>query len=157
MAGVLELMGNPHQGYPSIHIAGTNGKTSTTRMAAALLASHGLSVGAYTSPHLERVEERAALNGDPMSPEEFAVAVADVRPFVDLFEERTGDGITYFELTTVIALSWFAVRPVDVAIVEVGLGGRLDGTNVVDGQVAVLTGVALEHTKHLGDTLDEIA
>ncbi len=157
MRGLLDLMVNPQATYPVVHVAGSNGKTSTARMITFVLAAHGVLVGTFTSPHLERVEERLALNGDYAEPAEFAAAVTDVAPFVDLFEERGGMRPTYFELTTATALAWFAERAVDAAVVEVGLGGRLDATNVVDGTVAVLTGVTLEHTDYLGDSLLEIA
>lgn len=157
MQGLLDLLVNPEAGYPVVHIAGSNGKTSTARMITFVLAAHGVLVGTFTSPHLERVEERLALNGEYAGPAEFAAAVTDVAPFVDLFEEQKGVRPTYFELTTATALAWFAARAVDAAVVEVGLGGRLDATNVVDGNVAVLTGVTLEHTDYLGDSILEIA
>ncbi len=150
-------MGDPHRGYPSIHIAGSNGKTTTARMAAALLAAHGIKPGLFTSPHLQAVEERFALAGEPMRPEELGIALEDVLPFAELYEARTGDGITYFELTAALAFSWFATQSVDAAVVEVGLGGRLDATNVLDAAVAVITSISLEHTDYLGDTLTAIA
>ncbi len=155
--GLMELMGDPQRSYPVIHITGTNGKTSTARMATALLVAHGLRVGTFISPHLERIEERFSLDGEPASREEFAQAVADIAPFVDLYEERNGPSVTYFELTAALAFSFFAANAVDVAVVEVGLGGRLDATNVVDGRVAVVTGISLEHTAWLGDSIEEIA
>jgi len=150
-------MADPQQGYPVIHVAGSNGKTTTSRLAASLLSTHGLTVGLFTSPHLQVVEERFALAGEPMRPAELAAALNELRPFVELFEERTGDGITYFELTAALAFSWFAERTVDAAVVEVGLGGRLDATNVVDAEVAVITSISLEHTEYLGGTLAAIA
>jgi len=150
-------MADPHLGYPVIHVAGSNGKTTTSRLAAALLAAHGLTPGLFTSPHLQAVEERFEVAGEPMRPEELAAALAEVCPFVDLFEQRTGDGITYFELTAALAFSWFAERTVDAAVVEVGLGGRLDATNVVDAEVAVITSISLEHTEYLGGTPAAIA
>lgn len=153
---LLEMMGNPQEGYPAIHITGSNGKTSTARILAPILAAHGLKVGTFTSPHLERWEERLGLTGSPTTPEDFARAVADVAPFVDLHEEETGDRATIFELLTAAAFGWFAERAVDVAVVEVGLGGRLDSTNVLQSRVAVVTGISLEHTAVLGDTLAEI-
>lgn len=154
---LLELLGNPQQAYPIIHITGSNGKTSTARIATALLAAHGLTVGTFTSPHLERIEERFAINGVHATEDDFAEAVADVAPFADLLEQRSGDRPTYFELTAAMALAWFASRAVDVAVVEVGLGGRLDATNAAHGQVAVVTGVSLEHVDYLGSTVAEIA
>jgi dihydrofolate synthase/folylpolyglutamate synthase len=153
--GLLDLIGNPQDVYPIIHVAGTNGKTSVTRMATFLCVAHGLSTGTFISPHLERVEERFAVNG--LHPDEpaFVQAVQDVKAFADIFEKR--EVLTYFELTAALALSWFADQAVDVAVVEVGLGGRLDATNAVHGQVAVLTSVGVEHTEFLGDTLEQIA
>ena len=154
---LLDLLANPHEAYPIIHITGSNGKTSTARIAASLLAAHGLTVGTFISPHLERVEERLSINGVHATPDEFAQAVADVEPFADLLEQRLGERPTYFELTAAIALAWFATNAVDVAVVEVGLGGRLDATNAADGRVAVVTGVSLEHVSYLGDSVAKIA
>jgi dihydrofolate synthase/folylpolyglutamate synthase len=150
-------MADPHQGYPAIHVAGSNGKTTTSRLAASLLSAHGLTAGLFTSPHLQAVEERFAVAGEVMRPEELAASLAELRPLVELFEERTGDGVTYFELTAALAFSWFAERAVDAAVVEVGLGGRLDATNVVDAEVAVITSISLEHTEYLGNTLRAVA
>jgi dihydrofolate synthase/folylpolyglutamate synthase len=155
--GLLKMMGDPQDGYPVIHVAGTNGKTSTSRMAAALLSAHGLTPGLFTSPHLQRVEERFEVGGKQMTARGLGSALEDLKPFVDLYEERTGDGITYFELTAALAFSWFAGQAVDAAVVEVGLGGRLDATNVVDAEVAVVTSIGLEHTEYLGDTPGAIA
>jgi len=157
IAGLLALMADPQQGYPVIHIAGSNGKTTTSRLAASLLSAHGLTAGLFTSPHLQAVEERFTTAGEVMRPDELAAALDELRPFVEFFEERTGDGVTYFELTAALAFSWFAERAVDAAVVEVGLGGRLDATNVVDAEVAVITSISLEHTEYLGSTLAAIA
>ena len=155
---LVETMGSPHEGYPIIHVAGTNGKTSTTRMSALLLLSHGLNAGTYISPHLEAVEERLGAYGRTATPEEFAQAVTDVAAFADLLEERN-DGLrfSYFELTTASAFAFFADQAVEAAVIEVGLGGRLDATNVVDANVAVLTGVDLEHTEYLGTPVEPTA
>ncbi|HVR31373.1 MAG TPA: folylpolyglutamate synthase/dihydrofolate synthase family protein [Acidimicrobiia bacterium] len=157
ITALLELMGNPQDAYPIIHVAGTNGKTSVTRMATLLCIAHGLSTGTFISPHLERVEERFAVNGRHPDGADFVQAVVDVRAFADIFEERMGESLTYFELTAALAVSWFADQAVDAAVIEVGLGGRLDATNVVHGEVAVLTSVGIEHTEYLGDTLEQIA
>jgi len=154
---LLDMLANPHHAYPIIHITGSNGKTSTARIASSLLAAHGLTVGTFTSPHLEQVEERFSINGAQATQEELAEAVADVAPFADLLEQRLGERPTYFELTTAIALAWFASHSVDVAAVEVGLGGRLDATNAADGRVAVVTGISLEHVSYLGDSIAQIA
>lgn len=154
---LLDLMADPQKAYPIIHVTGSNGKTSTSRIAASIISAHGLAVGSFTSPHLEHVEERLGVNGHHATPADFADAVADVAPFADLLEQHTGERPTYFELTAAMAFAWFAERAVDVGVVEVGLGGRLDSTNAADGQVAVLTGVSKEHVKVLGATIREIA
>jgi len=156
-ADVLEMMGNPHQDYPVVLVSGSNGKTSTTRMISSIITAHGLRVGTFTSPHLERIEERFGMDNDPAPTDDFVQAVADVAVFADFYKARTGDSLTYFELTTVLAYAFFAAQAVDVAIVEVGMGGRLDATNVADADVAVITGISLEHTDVLGETFGEIA
>jgi len=148
--GLLDLLADPHRDYPIVHLAGTNGKTSTARLIAALVAAHGLTPGLFTSPHLHGVEERYEVGGEAMTRAQLAVAVAELRPLVEMCEERSGDGITYFELTTALAFSWFAERVVDVAVVETGLGGRLDATNIADADVAVVTTIGLDHTEYLG-------
>ena len=150
-------MGDPHRSYPAIHIAGSNGKTTTARLAASLLAAHGLKAGLFTSPHLQAVEERFAVAGETMRAAQLGPALEDVLPFAELYEQRTGDGLTYFELTAALAFSWFATQSVDAAVVEVGLGGRLDATNVLDAAVAAVTSISLEHTEYLGDTVAAIA
>ena len=150
---VLELLGQPQLAYPAVHITGTNGKGSTARILTSLLQAQGLSVGTYTSPHLQRVNERLAWGGEPIGDEDFAgcmETIARVEPHV-------GSRPTYFEVLTAAALSWFADVAVDVAVVEVGLGGRWDATNVVDGRVAVVTNVSLDHEDTIGPGLTDIA
>jgi dihydrofolate synthase/folylpolyglutamate synthase len=154
---LLELMGRPQDIAPVVHVTGTNGKTTVSRMITALLSAHGLKVGTFTSPHLERIEERFAIDGEVAGREAFAQAIADVAPFVDILEGRTGERATYFELTAAGALAHFASNAVDVSVVEVGLGGRLDATNIIDAEVAVLTSVGLDHTSYLGNTIESIA
>ncbi len=156
ICGLLAILGDPHRRYPVIHVAGTNGKTTTVRMVADLLGAHGLTVGTFVSPHLHHVEERFGIGGATMTRDRLAVAVADVAPFADLYEQHSEHGITYFELTTAVAFEAFAGEAVDVAVVEVGLGGRLDATNVVEAAVSVITGVARDHVAYLGETLREI-
>lgn len=151
------MLARPDEAYPIVHIAGTNGKTSTSRMIAALVSAHGLSTGLFTSPHLDRVEQRFELSGRVMTPDEFAEAMSLLAPIVDMYEERSGDPITYFELTTALAFAWFADRTVDVGVLETGLGGRWDATNAAISDVAVVTNIALEHTEMLGDTIAAIA
>ena len=153
----MELMASPHLQYPVIHITGTNGKTTVARTASSILTSLGLKVGTYTSPHLERIEERFEVAGEVASEEAFAQAIADIAPFADLLERETGERATYFELTTAGAFAHFAEVAADVGVIEVGLGGRLDATNIVQSQVAVVTGISIEHTDYLGGTLESIA
>ena len=150
---LVEAMGDPQRAYPIVHITGTNGKGSTARTVTALLAAAGLSVGTYTSPDLERVNERLAWNGEPISDGAFA----EVLEAVMALEELTGDRPSRFELLTAAAYRWFADLAVDVGVVEVGLGGRWDATNVADATVAVVTNVALDHAEVLGPTLADIA
>jgi dihydrofolate synthase/folylpolyglutamate synthase len=157
MRGLLELMTSPHESVPVIHVAGTNGKTTVVRMIRDLLLSTGMRVGTFVSPHLNRVEERYTLDGAVIDEATFTQAVADVAPFVEIFEARERTNVTYFELTAAVAFQLFASAGVDVAVVEVGMGGRLDATNVVDADVSVITGIAMDHMSHLGNSLVEIA
>ena len=154
---LLDLLGSPQRGYPSIHITGTNGKTTTARMIDALLRAFGIRTGRYTSPHLESVTERIAIDGAPLDPETFAQTYDDVAPYAELVDGRHPDRVTYFELLTAMAFAAFADAPVDVAVLEVGLGGRWDATNVVDAPVAVVTPIGLDHVGILGDTIEAIA
>lgn len=157
IATLMEMMGHPEDGYPIVHIAGTNGKTSTSRIVTSIVVAHGLNTGTFTSPHLERIEERVSANGRPASREEFAQAVADVAAFADIYQERYQQSLSYFELTAAIAFAWFADLAVDTAVIEVGLGGRLDATNVARGEVAVITSIGADHTEILGTTFEAIA
>jgi len=154
---LLEDMGRPDEGYPIIHVAGTNGKTSTSKFATLLLVAHGLNTGTYTSPHLQKVEERLAINGRMATEEQFALAVSDVAAFADLRSQAGEEPNTYFELTTAAAFAFFADQAVDASVLEVGLGGRLDATNVVDAEVCVLTSIGIEHTEYLGEDVATIA
>ena len=150
---LVELMGEPQSAYPVLHLTGTNGKGSTARMLTALLAERGLSVGTYTSPHLQRVNERLARNGEPISDDELVEVIEAVAGLELLLDEPP----THFEILTAAALRWFADVAVDVAVVEVGLGGRWDATNVVSGDVAVVTNVSLDHAHVIGPELADIA
>ena len=158
---VMELLGDPQNAYPVIHLTGTNGKTTTTRVIERILREIGLNTGRMTSPHLHDVRERIAFNGQPIEPERFVATYDDVLPYVHIVDERSvaegGPRTTYFELLVIIAYAAFADAPVDVAVVEVGLGGLWDATNVADGKVAVVTPISLDHTRLLGDTVEEIA
>jgi dihydrofolate synthase/folylpolyglutamate synthase len=151
---VCELMGDPQHACPVVHLTGTNGKGSTARMASALLQAQGLSVGTYTSPHLQRINERMSWNGATISDDDFADvvgAVAELEPLLG------GERLSHFEILTAAALRWFADNAVDVAVLEVGLGGRYDATNIADAAVAVVTNVDLDHTDVIGTTREEIA
>ncbi|WP_431885937.1 bifunctional folylpolyglutamate synthase/dihydrofolate synthase [Micromonospora wenchangensis] len=154
---LLDLLGSPQRAYPSIHLTGTNGKTSTARMIDSLLRAFGLHTGRYTSPHLETVRERISLDGEPVDEARFVATYREVKPLSDLVDQRSAEPLTYFDLTTALAFATFADAPVDVAVVEVGLGGAEDSTNVLQAGVAVLTPIGLDHTEWLGDTLEDIA
>jgi dihydrofolate synthase/folylpolyglutamate synthase len=154
---LLDLLGDPHRGYPSVHITGTNGKTSTARMIDALLRELGVRTGRHTSPHLESVTERICIDGEPLSAERFAAVYDEVAPFAEIVDGRHADRVTFFELLTAMGFAAFADAPVDVAVVEVGLGGRWDATNVVQAPVAVVTPISLDHVGILGSTIAEIA
>lgn len=152
ITALAELLGDPQDAFRSVHVTGTNGKTSVTRMVAALLSELGVTTGSYTSPHLQTVRERVQVGLQPVSEEDFARAWAAVESVARLLDQREPDGdrVTYFELTTAIALWLFADLPVDVGVVEVGMGGRWDATNVVTADVAVLTPIDVDH-RELGD------
>jgi dihydrofolate synthase/folylpolyglutamate synthase len=161
IAAVMELLGDPQRTYPVIHLTGTNGKTSTTRIIETLLLELGLKTGRFTSPHLHSMRERIALSGNPISTEKFLAAYDDVLPFVEMVDAKEVDAggprMTYFEVLVAVAYAAFADAPVDVAIVEVGMGGSWDATNVADGSVAVVTPVDVDHQHFLGDTVEQIA
>jgi dihydrofolate synthase/folylpolyglutamate synthase len=150
---VCALLGDPQSAYPVVHLTGTNGKGSSARMISALLAAHGLSVGTYTSPHLERINERMVWNGEPIDDGTLAEALLAFEAIEDHMDVR----LTHFEVLTAAALRWFADVAVDVAVLEVGLGGRWDATNVADGAVAVVTNVGLDHAEVIGPTRADIA
>jgi len=154
---LLDLLGSPQRAYPAIHITGTNGKTSTARMIDPLLRAHGLRVGRYTSPHLETVRERISIDGEPLGEQRFVEIYREVAPVATYLDERSDEPLTYFDMTTAMALAAFADAPVDVAVVEVGLGGADDSTNVLQAGVCVITPIGLDHMEWLGDTLADIA
>ncbi|RAO03146.1 Dihydrofolate synthase [Micromonospora saelicesensis] len=154
---LLDLLGSPQRAYPAIHLTGTNGKTSTARMIDSLLRAHGLHTGRYTSPHLETVRERISLDGEPVSEERFASVYREIKPLAELVDARSDEPLTYFDMTTALAFATFADAPVDIAVVEVGLGGAEDATNVLQAGVCVITPIGLDHTEWLGDTLQDIA
>jgi dihydrofolate synthase / folylpolyglutamate synthase len=154
---LVELLGDPQRSYPVIHLTGTNGKTSTARMIDGLLREAGLRTGRFTSPHLETVRERITLDGEPISEQRFTEAYAELEPYLELVDAQSDVPLSFFEVITAMAFAVFADAPVDVAIVEVGLGGTWDSTNVADGTVAVVTPVAVDHSHLLGREPVEIA
>ena len=148
---LMDALDHPELKVPAIHITGTNGKTSVARIASSLLTASGLKVGTYTSPHLTSMTERIALNGEPISEDDFGETFDHLVPYLGVVEERLGENLTYFELMTALFFLWAADTPVDVSVIEVGLGGRWDATNVVQAPVAVITNIGLDHTALLGD------
>ncbi|NUS13901.1 MAG: bifunctional folylpolyglutamate synthase/dihydrofolate synthase [Streptomyces sp.] len=157
MQAMMDVLGEPQRGYPSIHITGTNGKTSTARMIERLLMAFELRVGRYTSPHVQAITERISLDGAPISAERFIETYRDLQPYVQMVDAAQEHRLSFFEVITSMAYASFADAPVDVAVVEVGMGGSWDATNVIDAQVAVVTPIALDHTDRLGRTPGEIA
>jgi dihydrofolate synthase/folylpolyglutamate synthase len=151
IAALTELLGDPQRAYPVIHIAGTNGKTSTARMTETLLRTRGLRTGLFTSPHLSSIRERICVDGEPLSAERFADA------YLALVDESQPAALSFFEVLTAMAFAVFADAPVDVAVIEVGVGGTWDCTNVADGTVAVVTPISLDHERYLGNTVTAIA
>jgi dihydrofolate synthase/folylpolyglutamate synthase len=152
-----ELLGDPQTGYPLIHLTGTNGKTSTSRMIDTLLRALDLRTGRFTSPHVERMTDRISVDGEPLTDEEFVAAFNDVAPYTHLVDDGEEHPLSFFETVVGMAYAKFAEAPVDVAVVEVGMGGSWDATNVADATVAVVLPVAVDHAKYLGETPAEIA
>jgi dihydrofolate synthase/folylpolyglutamate synthase len=157
MEALCDLLNNPERAVPAIHITGTNGKSSTARITTSLLTAAGLSVGTYTSPHLQSPRERLAINGEPIAPAVFGELFDHIKPYVETVEAKLGEPISYFELLTGMFFLMAAETPVDAMVVEVGLGGRWDATNFILESVPVITNVNLDHTQMLGATTLEIA
>lgn len=161
IAALMEMLGAPQRGYPTIHIAGTNGKTSVARMVDALLTALNRRTGRTTSPHLQSAVERIAIDGQPISPARYVEVYRELEPFIQLVDQQSeaagGPALSKFEVVTAMAFAAFADAPVEVAVVEVGMGGRWDATNVVDAPVAVITPIGIDHTDYLGNTVAEIA
>ena len=157
VAALVSLLGDPHRAFPIVHITGTNGKTSTARMIEALLRERGLRTGRFTSPHLVSMRERISIDGQPLSAERFIELYEEVSPYVQLVDEQQPAKLSFFEVLTGMMFAAFADAPVDVAVIEVGMGGRWDATNVGDGAVAVIMPIAMDHMQYLGDTIEEIA
>lgn len=154
---LVDALGSPQRSYPSIHLTGTNGKTSTARMIDSLLRAYGLRTGRYTSPHLETVRERISIDGEPVDEERFVAAYQEVAPVAELLDARSDESLTFFDMTTAMAFAAFADAPVDAAVVEVGLGGAEDSTNVLHAGVCVITPIGMDHAEWLGDTITDIA
>ncbi|MFF8298253.1 bifunctional folylpolyglutamate synthase/dihydrofolate synthase [Streptomyces globisporus] len=157
IAALMDVLGEPQRAYPSIHITGTNGKTSTARMIEALFNAFELRTGRYTSPHVQSITERISLDGSPIEAERFIETYEDVKPYVEMVDAQQPYRLSFFEVLTGMAYAAFADAPVDVAVVEVGMGGTWDATNVIDSTVAVVTPISLDHTDRLGTTPAEIA
>lgn len=157
----VELLGDPQRSYRVIHVTGTNGKTSTTRFIERILREHGLRTGRFTSPHLVRINERMALDGEPVSDEQLISVYSDIEPILEFVDQELADSeenpLTFFEALAVLGFAVFADAPVDVLVLEVGMGGAWDSTNVADGDVAVFTPIGFDHMDRLGNTLEEIA
>jgi dihydrofolate synthase/folylpolyglutamate synthase len=157
IAALVDLLGSPQLTYPTIHIGGTNGKTTTSRMIDSLLFAHGLRTGRFTSPHLETYRERIAINGEPIDPKELIFSYNDIAAYLDLMDTKFEHPISFFEAITALAFAAFAEHPVDVGVIEVGMGGQWDATNVVEADVSVLMPIGFDHMEYLGNTLHEIA
>ncbi|WP_275081713.1 bifunctional tetrahydrofolate synthase/dihydrofolate synthase [Mycolicibacterium pyrenivorans] len=161
ISALMEMLGSPQLGYPSIHIGGTNGKTSVARMVDALLTALARRTGRTTSPHLQSAVERISIDGRPISPATYVDTYREIEPFVEMVDQQSqaagGPAMSKFEVVTAMAFAAFADAPIDVAVVEVGLGGRWDATNVVNAPVAVITPIGIDHADYLGGTLAEIA
>jgi dihydrofolate synthase/folylpolyglutamate synthase len=156
ITALAKLLGDPQLTSPTIHVTGTNGKTTTSRLITAISCAHGLSTGLYTSPHLESVTERISVCGEAISEEEFAETYDHLMPFLLAVDRESDQQVTYFETLTALAFLYLADKPVQAAVFEVGMGGRWDATNLVAGDVAVITPISLDH-RELGDTVEEIA
>lgn len=161
IATLMDVLGSPQHGYPAIHIAGTNGKTSVTRMIDALLTALHRRTGRYTSPHLQLATERISIDNRPISPAQYVELYREMQPYIEMIDAQSetagGPPMSKFEVLTAMAFAAFAEAPVDVAVVETGMGGSWDATNVIDGQVAVITPIGLDHTDYLGPDLASIA
>jgi len=154
---LMELLGNPQRDIPAIHITGTNGKGSTSRMLVELIGATGLDVGSYTSPHIDRVNDRITIANEPLDDESMTLALSEIAQIEPWVIEATGQPLSYFEVLCAAAYNWFAATAVDVNVIEVGMGGRWDATNVIDAQVAVITNIGPDHLETIGPTLTDVA
>jgi len=157
ISALVDALGSPQLSYPTIHIGGTNGKTTTSRMVDSLLFAMGLRTGRFTSPHLESYRERIAINGQPIEPKDLIFSYNDIAAYFDFIDSKFDNPISFFEAMTALAFAAFAEYPIDIGIIEVGLGGEWDATNVVKADVSVITPIGFDHMEYLGNTLLEIA
>ncbi len=157
ISALVDILGSPQLTYPTIHVGGTNGKTTTSRMIDSLLFEMGLRTGRFTSPHLESYLERISINGKPIDAKELIFSFNDISPYFDLMDSKFENPISFFEAITALAFAAFAEHPIDVGVIEVGMGGEWDATNVVDADVSVITPIGLDHMEYLGSTITEIA
>ena len=157
IAALVDILGSPQLTYPTIHVGGTNGKTTTARMIDSLLFEMGLRTGRFTSPHLESYLERISINGQPIDAKELIFSFNDISAYLDLMDTKFETPISFFEAITALAFAAFAEHPIDVGIIEVGMGGQWDATNVLDADVSVITPIGLDHMEYLGETITEIA
>ena len=157
ISALVDMLGSPQLTYPTIHVGGTNGKTSTSRMIDSLLFEMGLRTGRFTSPHLESYLERICINGQPIDAKELIFSFNDISAYLDLMDTKFENPISFFEAITALAFAAFAEHPIDVGVIEVGMGGEWDATNVVDADVSVIMPIGLDHTEYLGKTITEIA
>ena len=157
ISALVDILGSPQLTYPTIHVGGTNGKTTTSRMIDSLLFEMGLRTGRFTSPHLESYLERISINGQPIDAKELIFTFNDISPYFDLMDSKFENPISFFEAITALAFAAFAEHPIDVGVIEVGMGGEWDATNVVDADVSVITPIGLDHMEYLGSTITEIA
>ena len=157
ISALVDMLGSPQLTYPTIHIGGTNGKTTTSRMVDSLLFEMGLRTGRFTSPHLESYLERICINGQPIDAKEMIFSFNDISPYLDLMDTKFDNPISFFEAITALAFAAFAEHPIDVGVIEVGMGGQWDATNVVDADVSVIMPIGFDHMEYLGNTLHEIA
>jgi dihydrofolate synthase/folylpolyglutamate synthase len=157
ISALVDILGSPQLSYPTIHVGGTNGKTTTSRMIDSLLFEMGLRTGRFTSPHLESYLERISINGQPIDAKALIFSFNDINPYLDLMDSKFDNPISFFEAITALAFAAFAEHPIDVGVIEVGMGGKWDATNVVDADVSVITPIGLDHMEYLGSTITEIA
>ena len=157
IALLCDALGSPQLSYPTIHIAGTNGKTSTTRFIDSLLFAHGMRTGRFTSPHLEDIRERICINGEMIDGDELIFNYNDIAAYFDFVDSKSPHPVSFFEAVTALAMAAFSEHPVDVGIFEVGMGGEWDATNIIKPTVGVITPIGMDHMEYLGDTIEKIA